>query len=166
MSGREVAIAVDENATHNEHRIVLRRYPLHPGWHLSFPAGPCNEVVARLCARRARADIREVDVKRVGELYAVVAAGEVGHAEDLRLAAQVEPADHNECVSVHASRCQFRSRGGWVERIRKKGLGFRVKRIDRNGTLADPLADDCLLVDIVHKVRPKIDEEESAYCPC
>jgi hypothetical protein len=67
MSGREVAIAVNENSTNNEHRIVLRRYSLHTVGHLSFPAGPCNEIVARLCACLARADIREVDVKRIGE---------------------------------------------------------------------------------------------------
>src|SRR5580692_936294 len=107
ISGREVAIAVNENSTNNEHRIVLRRYLLHTVWHLSFPAGPCNEIVARLCACLARADIRKVDVKRVGELHAVIATGEIGHVEDLRPAAQVEPADHKECVAVHASRRQF-----------------------------------------------------------
>src|SRR5215467_5984687 len=104
ISGREVAIAVNENSTNNEHRIVLRRYLLHTLWDLSFPAGPCKEIVARLCACLARADIREVHVKRVGELHAVVAAREVGHMEDLRLATQVEPADDKECVVVHASR--------------------------------------------------------------
>src|SRR5215470_7113935 len=107
ISGREVAIAVNENSTNNEHRIVLRRYLLHTVWHLSFPAGTCNEIVARLCACLARADIREVDVKRVGELHAVVAAGEVWHVEDLRSAAQVEPANHKECVVVHSSRRKF-----------------------------------------------------------
>ena len=103
MSGREVAIAVNENSTNNEHRIVLRRYLLHTVGHLSFPAGPCNEIVARLCACPARADIREVDVKRIGELHAVVAARELRHVEDLRPAAQVEPADDKQCVVVHAS---------------------------------------------------------------
>ena len=107
ISGREVAIAVNEDSTNNEHRIVMRRYLLHTVWHLSFPAWPCNEIVARLCACLARADVREVDVKRVGELHAVVAAGEVGHVEDLRPAAQVEPADDKECIVVHASRRQF-----------------------------------------------------------
>src|SRR5215471_968024 len=106
ISSREVAVAVNENSTKNEHRIVLRRYLLHTVWHLSFPSRPCYEMAARLCACLARADIREVDVKRVGELHTVVAAGEVGHVKDLRPAAQVEPADHKECVAVHSSRRQ------------------------------------------------------------
>src|SRR5215471_16074313 len=107
ISGREVAVVVNENSTNNERRIVLRRYLLYTIWQLSFPAGLCNEIVACLCACRARADIREIDVKRVGELHAVVATREVRHVEDLRLPAQVEPADRKECVVVHASRRQF-----------------------------------------------------------
>ena len=52
-----------------------------------------------------------------------------------------------------------------MEGIRKKRLGFRIERIDRNGTLTESLPEDCLLVDIVDKVRPKVDEEERAYDP-
>src|SRR5215472_10983017 len=89
ISSREVAVAVNENSTKNEHRIVLRRYLPHTVWDLSIPARPCNEMAARLCACRAGADVREVDVKRIGELHTVVAAGEVEHVKDLRPAAQV-----------------------------------------------------------------------------
>ena len=52
-----------------------------------------------------------------------------------------------------------------VRGLRKERLGFRIERIDRNGTLAESLPEDCLLVDIVDKVRPKVDEEERAYDP-
>ena len=42
-----------------------------------FQPGPRNEVFALLRTSGARADVREVDVKRISELHAVVAAGEV-----------------------------------------------------------------------------------------
>src|SRR5262249_42237323 len=54
---------------------------------------------------------------------------------------------------------------GRVEGIRKKRLGFRIERIDRNGALAESLVEDRLLVDIVHKVRPPVHEEKRAYSP-
>src|SRR5215831_10975911 len=52
-----------------------------------------------------------------------------------------------------------------MEGVPKECLGFRIERIDRNGTLAESLAEHGPLIDIVHKVRPKVDEEKRAYYP-
>ena len=70
---------------------------------------PGNEVVARLRAGGARADVGEVDVKRIGELHAVVAAGEVRHMQNLRSFTEVQPADRKERVVVHANSHQIRA---------------------------------------------------------
>jgi hypothetical protein len=54
---------------------LLGRYLLRAPRRLSFPVGTRDEVLARLCAGGARANISEVNVKPVGELHAVVSPG-------------------------------------------------------------------------------------------
>ena len=84
ISGCEIAVAVYEDAADNEHRAVRRRYARRAARHLSLPAGTGDEVVARMRAGGARADIAEIDVKRASELHTVVAPGEVRHMQELR----------------------------------------------------------------------------------
>src|SRR5690242_14510774 len=99
MGSWKVAVTVYEDAPEHEHRVGRRSYLRHAAWYLSFPARTGNEVVTRLRAGGTRADIGEVDVKRVSELHAVVAAREVRHAQDLRSFGEVEPADGRERVA-------------------------------------------------------------------
>ena len=99
---REIGVAVYEDAADDEYGIVRRRYLLRAARHLSFPVRTRNEVVARLRTSGARAHVGKVDVKRISELHAVVAAGDVRHVEDERPFGEVEPADGKEGVVVHA----------------------------------------------------------------
>src|SRR5215469_5425848 len=84
IGGREVAVTVYEHAPNNEYRIARRRYPLHSLRHRSLPTWPGDEVIARVRAGGPRADIGEVNVKRIGELHAVVAPEEIRHVQNLR----------------------------------------------------------------------------------
>src|ERR1700689_831462 len=93
VSGREIAVALDEHAADNEYRIARRGHLLHSVRHGSLPVGTGNQVVAHLRAGGARPDVGEVDVKRVSELHTVVAAEKVRHVQYLRLFGEVEPAD-------------------------------------------------------------------------
>ena len=43
---------------------------------------------------------------------------------------------------------------------------LRIERVDRDGASAEPLIEDRLSEVIEHNMRPKVDEQERANCPC
>src|SRR5262249_36633924 len=49
------------------------------------------------------------------------------------------------------------------EGIRKKRLGLRVKRIDWDGAVAEPLHEDRPLVHVQHHTWPKVDKQEPSH---
>ena len=115
VSGREIAVALDEHAADNEHRIVRRRYLRHsPAARLLSSRGR-DEVVARLGARGAFADVGKIGVvRRIGELHAVVAAGHVRHVQDLRSFTEVQPADRRSVSRFTPVVTNFEAEaGGW-----------------------------------------------------
>src|ERR1700680_481563 len=89
VSGRQVAVAVYEDAADDEYRIVRRRNLLHPARHLSFPTRSRDEIVARLRTCGACSDVGENSVVRSSELHAVIATRHLGHMQDLRSIPQV-----------------------------------------------------------------------------
>src|SRR5438132_3584494 len=89
VSGRQVAVAVYEDAADDEHRIVRRRNLLHAARHLSFPTGARDQIVARLRTCGALADVGESSVVRSRELHAVIASRHVGYMQDLRSIPQI-----------------------------------------------------------------------------
>src|SRR5579884_118204 len=167
IGGREIAVAVDEHAPDYEDRIARRGYLLHAARHLSVPAGTGDQVIVGVCAGGARADVAEVDVEWIGELHAVIAAGEVGHVQDLRPVGEVKAADRKQGVVVHADGHQVRTsrRERCAERLRKQCLRLRIQRIDRDRAVAEPLVDDRFSEVVVHEVRPEVDEENRADQP-
>src|SRR5580658_5836705 len=82
ISGREVVVARNEHPPDDKHGIARRRNLSHSLRYRSLPTRTRDEVIARLGAGGPRADIGEVDVKWIGELHAVIAAGEVRHLQD------------------------------------------------------------------------------------
>src|SRR5438477_12622622 len=48
-----------------------------------------------------------------------------------------------------------------MDRICKDRFGFRIERIDRDGTLAEPFHEDRPLVQRQHDARPEVDDEEA-----
>ena len=157
ISRRQVAVAVYKDAAEDEYRIVRRGNPRHAARHFSFPTRPRDEIVARLRTRGARADVGKIRVfRRISELHAVVAFGEIRHMQDLRSFLEVQPADRNERIAVHAGRHRVRARKG--NRVCKKLLRRRVECIDRDGAFAEPLHEDRPLVHGQYYARPKVDE--------
>ena len=61
---RQVGVTAHKHAADNQHGAVWRSYLRDAARHLSLPARPRNEVVARLGARGSFADIGEVRVVR------------------------------------------------------------------------------------------------------
>src|SRR5437879_2621611 len=74
VSGRQLAVAVYEDAADDEHRIVRRRNLLHAARHLSFPTEARDQIVGRLRTCGALADVGENSVVRSRELHAVIAS--------------------------------------------------------------------------------------------
>jgi hypothetical protein len=108
IGSRQVAVVFHEHASEHEHRVVRRGYLRDAARHLSSPAGAAHDVVASLRARGAFANVGKIGVvRRISELHAVVAAVHVWNVQDLRPFGEIEPADRNERVVVHASRHQF-----------------------------------------------------------
>lgn len=91
----QITVALHEHAADQNHRIVRRGYLLHTARRLSFPAWPGDEVISRLRAGGAFANVGEIGVFRwICELHAVVAAGgvravHVGYVQDQRLFPEV-----------------------------------------------------------------------------
>src|SRR3989442_5146791 len=128
VSGRDVRVAFDERAAKNKHRIVRRRNPRHSLWYGSCPAGAANQIVAGLGAREAFADVGKIRVvRRIGELDAVVTTAHVRYVQDLRPCPEIQPARHEERVTVRAGGYQVRARDGrGTDRISKDSLWFPV----------------------------------------
>ena len=53
-----------------------------------------------------------------------------------------------------------------MQRIRKERLRLCIQRIDRDRAFAEPTIEDRSFVDIVHKVRPKVDKQDCGERPC
>lgn len=105
---REIAVVLDQHAAENEHGIGRRRNLCHPRRYRSFPAGASDEVVAGFGSRGAFANVGKISVvRRISELYAVVASSHVRNMQDLRSFPEIPPADRSERVAVHAGSPQF-----------------------------------------------------------
>src|SRR5436190_286822 len=101
-----------------------RGYLRRPARNSSCPVWSGDEVVARLGAGGAGADVGEIRVRvRVGELNAAVAISRVRHVQELRSSSEIQPAGAHERVAVHARGCQLGTCGG-PNRISEEGLGL------------------------------------------
>lgn len=64
IGGWEIAVTIHKHAADNEQRVVRRGYLRHAAWHCSLPALPRNEIVARLRASSARANVGKISAVR------------------------------------------------------------------------------------------------------
>ena len=163
VSGRQVAVRVHEHAAEDQDRVIGRGYLRRPARNLPCPIRPGDEVVARLGACGAGADIREIEVRgRVGELNAVVAISRVRHVQELRSFSEIQPAGRHEGVTVHARGRQLRTRGG-PKRISEERLGLHVERVHPDRAVAESLDEDRPLEHGQQHTGPEIDGKEPCH---
>lgn len=68
---------------------------------------------------------------------------------------------------IDANRHQIRTRGGRRgEGLREERLGLSVELVDWDGAFAKLLIEDRPSIDVVHEVRPVVDEEGRDDRPC
>ena len=85
VRGREIAVALNENATDNSHGIIRRGNLCHSPLHGSRPAGAADEEVGGIGSRGASADVGEINVfRRISELHAVIASCHVWNVQNQR----------------------------------------------------------------------------------
>jgi hypothetical protein len=91
---REIAVALNQHATYNNHGIVRRGNLCHSPLHRSLPAGAADEEVDGINSCGAFADVSKISVfRRISELHAVIAPGEIRHMLNLRSFTEVQPAE-------------------------------------------------------------------------
>src|SRR6516165_11410896 len=84
VRSREIAVALNEYATYNNHGIVRRGNLCHSPLHSSLPAGAADEEVAGISSRGAFADVGKISVlRRISELHAVIATSHVRYVQNL-----------------------------------------------------------------------------------
>ena len=102
VRSREIAVALNEYATYNNHGIVRRGNLCHSPLHGSLPAGAADEEVAGISSRGAFADVGKISVfRRISELHALIAPREIRHMQNPRSFTEVQPADRKERVVVY-----------------------------------------------------------------